>query len=300
MLIKYCMKKICFALFCVLFLVYFLGNPSGAIAASSRGLTLWFTQILPTLLPFSVLSYVVLASGLLSCRKRGISREGYVLLCGFLFGFPIGSKLAADLYREGELSRRHAMILCCFANNLSPAYVTAALGEILALPVRGRYYLLLYGIPLLLCTVCLLTGEKTEAVHKKSASGFRLDMQIVDAGIINGFETLIKICGYIMLFSLLSEMLKTVVSGNAGLLLTGCTEVTNGIAALEKAGLPDNITCLVALFFLSLNGISGFFQTASILSGTDLSAKQYAAGKLLTAALVTAAAIILLLLGALV
>jgi hypothetical protein len=293
------MKKIFFAIFCICFLVYFLWNPSAAIAASARGLTLWFTQLLPTLLPFSVLSYVVLASGLLSCGKRGISREGYVLLCGFLFGFPIGSKLASDLYRKGELSRKNATILCCFANNLSPAYVTAALGQILGLPVSGRLYFLLYGIPLFLCLLSLhLCGEAVPR-HKKTASGFHLDMQIVDAGIINGFETLIKICGYIMLFSLLSEMLKTVVSDRAGLLLIGCTEVTNGIAALAQANPGDTITCMYALFFLSLNGVSGFFQTASLLSGTDLSLRRYALGKLLTVGLIMAAAAILLFCGVL-
>jgi hypothetical protein len=296
------MKKLCFALFMILFVVYFLGNPSSAIDASSRGLMLWFTQLLPTLLPFSVLSYVVLASGLLSCGKKGISREGYVLFCGFLFGFPIGSKLAADLYREGQLSRRNATILCCFANNLGPAYVTAALSEMLALPVRGRLYLLLYGIPLSLCLVSLFVWGKPAGRQKNTASGFHLDMQIVDAGIINGFETLIKICGYVMIFSLLSEMLKSTPlgSGHLGLILIGCTEVTNGIAALSQAGLSDGITCLLALLFLSLNGLSGFFQTASLLGGTDLSVRRYAAGKLLTTGLVTATATVLLLLGALV
>jgi hypothetical protein len=294
------MKKIIFALFIILFIAYFLGNPSAAIAASARGLTLWFTQLLPTLLPFSVISYVVLASGLLSSGKKGISREGYVLLCGFLFGFPIGSKLSADLYREGQLSRRNAAILCCFANNLSPAYVTTALGEILGLPVRGRLYLLLYGIPLLLCLTCLHLRGEAVSQQKNTASGFRLDMQIVDAGIINGFETLIKICGYIMLFSLLSEMLKTVVSNRAGLLLIGCTEVTNGIAALSEAGLNNGTTCMLALLFLSLNGMSGFFQTASLLGGTDLSVRQYAKGKLLATGLIMAAAAILLRLGVLI
>ena len=34
-----------------------------------------------------------------------------------------------------------------------------------------------------------------------------MDMQIIDAGIIHGFETLIKICGYIILFSIFCEML---------------------------------------------------------------------------------------------
>jgi hypothetical protein len=294
------MKKLLFAFLCICFLLYFLSNPSVAIAASARGLTLWFTQLLPTLLPFSVLSYVVLASGLLSCGKKGVSREGYVLLCGFLFGFPIGCKLAADLRREGQLSRRNAAILCCFANNISPAYATAALGQTLCIPVRARLYLLLYGIPLLLALVCLYLWGEPMPRHKNTASGFHLDMQIVDAGIINGFETLIKICGYVMLFSLLSEMLKTVAPDHIGLLLTGCTEVTNGIAALSEANLSDEITCMLALLFLSLNGMSGLFQTASLLAGTDLSIQQYAKGKLFSTGLILCTAAILLCFGFLV
>jgi hypothetical protein len=296
------MKKLYFAFFCVLFLIYFLTNPSDAIAASGRGLTLWFTQLLPTLLPFSVLSYVVLASGLLSSGKKGFCREAYVLLCGFLFGFPIGSKLSADLYREGQLSRRNATILCCFANNLSPAFVTAAIGEILVLPVSPWLYILLYGIPLTLCITSLLLSYQPAPLQKNTASRFHLDMQIVDAGIINGFETLIKICGYIMMFSILSEILKSVPFANSEIALMGigCTEVTNGIAELSQCNLDSGMKHLLAIFFLSWNGISGLFQTASLLQGTDLSIRQYLKGKILSTVLITLSAAILLSLGILV
>jgi hypothetical protein len=125
-------------------------------------------------------------------------------------------------------------------------------------------------------------------------------MKIVDAGIINGFETLIKICGYIMLFSMLSEILKTFTTDRTGLFLIGLTEVTNGISSLQNAGLKSGITCILALVFFSLNGLSGLFQTASILDGTDLSIFKYAKAKLLTAGIVVITAFGLLSLGLLV
>jgi hypothetical protein len=293
------MKKLLFAILSLLFIIYFLSFPEQAAAASSRGLTLWFTQILPTLLPFSVLSYVVLCSGLLNCGKKGINREGYVLLCGFCFGFPIGCKLACDLYKKSELSRRNAEILCCFANNLSPFYVSSALA-MLGLTNRGIIFLLLYGIPLLLCIISLFAFGDAGLKRKKSASGFHLDMQIVDAGIINGFETLIKICGYIMLFSMLSEILKAVTPDRTGLLLIGCTEVTNGISSLQNAGLGSGITCMLALLFLSLNGLSGLAQTASLLRETDLSVLCYIRAKLLSTGIIMVCGAILLCLGFLV
>jgi hypothetical protein len=269
------------------------------IAASSRGLLLWFNQILPTLLPFSVLSYVVIASGILNCGKKGISREFYVILCGFLFGFPIGCKLSCDLYKKREISRQNATILCCFANNISPAYAAAAL-DLLGLDNLETVFLLLYGVPLVLCLACLKIFGKKLPRHKKTASGFHLDMKIVDAGIINGFETLIKICGYIMLFSMLSEILKAVTTDRTGLILIGLTEVTNGISYLQNAGKSNGITCMLALLFLSLNGLCGFFQAASIMDGTGLSVLKYAKAKLLTAGIVVLLAFCLLNFGLLV
>ncbi len=266
---------------------YFLAAPAEALEASRRGLYLWFTQLLPALLPFSILSYVVIASGLLSCGKkvkksRISSFEWYVIFCGFLFGFPIGSKLTADLYKEGKLSYKNASILCCFTNNLSPVFVTTAVSSMLDLNVNFAVYLVIYGIPLCYGIVRLLFSKEQASVNTNTVSGFHLDMQTVDDGIMNGFETLIRICGYIMMFSIMSEVIKTLPFRNAGLnlFLVGCTEVTNGIACLAQFPCSDSTKYLSAVLFLSWNGISGLFQTASILKTTDLSIRQYLKNKL--------------------
>ena len=187
------MKK--FVCLCLVFLllIFFILFPQNALSASKQGLTLWFEQILPTLLPFSVLSYVVLRSNLFagtSTRKhRKISNEEwYIILCGFLFGFPIGSKLTGDLYREGRIPRKRAQYLCVFTNNLSPVFVVSVLHEILHLQVKLSFYLLLYGIPFLYGLVLLLRIASSEPhKQKKTASRFQITMKIVDTALINGF-----------------------------------------------------------------------------------------------------------------
>lgn len=267
----------------MLFLLYFIFFQQDALNASRQGLILWFEQILPTLLPFSILSYVVLRSNLFAIKKAkdGILsiEEWYVILCGFLFGFPIGSKLTADLYQNHRISKERAQILCVFTNNLSPVFVTAALQQILHLKAGISFYLLLYGIPFVYGMLQLFQMRTQQIPYKQknTASRFQMNMQIVDAGIINGFETLLKICGYIMMFSILAQMLRSVPWKHSliPLLMTGCMEVTNGIAMLGSSDIASRFKYLFALFFLSLNGISGLFQTASILSQTDLSMRNY-------------------------
>ena len=288
------MKK--FVCLCLVFLllIFFILFPQNALSASKQGLTLWFEQILPTLLPFSVLSYVVLRSNLFagtSTRKhRKISNEEwYIILCGFLFGFPIGSKLTADLYREGRIPRKRAQYLCVFTNNLSPVFVVSVLHEILHLQVKLSFYLLLYGIPFLYGLVLLLRIASSEPhKQKNTASRFQITMQIVDAGIINGFETLIKVCGYIMMFSILTQMLLSVPWNHTimPVLLSGCLEVTTGVATLGQSDITGSCKYILALFMLSFNGISGLCQTASILSQTNLSMRSYCKHKLIIVLLV--------------
>lgn len=305
-----------------IFLIYFFGNPAEALDASRRGLMLWLEQLLPALLPFTVLSYVILNSGIfsLSAKKPRYKRrfafmpdakEWYVICCGFLFGFPIGSKLTADLYSEKQITREQASILFLFTNNLSPAFVTSVFEAQLKRRPSVYTYLLLYGIPfaygmiLLFCnrlqarTCNSEAGNAVSDKQKNTASRFGLNMQIIDAGIINGFETLIKICGYIMLFSLAAEQLKMLpyLPSAAKTFLIGCTEVTNGMSELASFSGSGVTKYMLAMLFLSWGGISGMFQTASIISRTDLSMKKYVCTRLCLTALTAASAWLLLRLG---
>lgn len=286
----------------MIMLCFFLFCPKEALEGARGGLILWFTQLLPALLPFGILSYIVLASKLFPSaggaeKKAGkiSGLEWYIILCGFLFGFPIGSKLAADSCHEGQISRKNAVILSCFTNNLSPVFVTTALREQLQLPTGALPYVLLYGIPFAAGVIWLFMAGEPVSLQKKSASRFRLNMQIIDAGIMNGFETLIRICGYVMMFSIISQMIGLLPVGNelTKIILTGCLEVTNGIGLLAKANLSLSIKYLLALVFLSWNGLSGFCQTASLLKRERLPLMYYLKTKLVFAALTGTIAAIL-------
>ena len=299
------MKKLSCISLLIIMILYFLIYPQNALMASRRGLTLWFEQILPTLLPFSVISYIVLHSNLFShpAHEKNHSflriqpEEWYVIFCGFLFGFPIGSKLSADLYEHHRIVKKRAQILACFTNNLSPVFVTSVLVNQLHFSSVVPFFLLLYGIPLCICLALLSFIKPERFVHEKKSSRFQLNMQIVDAGIINGFETLIKICGYIMMFSIFAEIAQSIPYGSSfpKLVLTGCLEVTNGISALSQFSCNHFQKYLLTVLFLALNGISGLFQTASLLSVSNLSIKQYLKMKLLLIAAIMAIAPLLFL-----
>ena len=140
------------------------------------------------------------------------------------------------------------------------------------------------------------------STQKETASRFHMDMQIIDAGIIHGFETLIKICGYIILFSIFCEMLQTLPfpAHWFSLAATGFLEVTNGVALLSTSACTRQIKSLLAVLFLSWGGLSGIFQVSSIPHQTGLSLRNYVLQKIILLLLTVGCCIPLLFLGILI
>ena len=62
---------------------------------------------------------------------------------------------------------------------------------------------------------------------------------------------------------------------SARLLLTGCTEVTNGIARLAQYPCGRKTACLIMMLFLSFGGLSGLAQTGSMIKRSGLSLAGY-------------------------
>lgn len=108
-----------------------------------------------------------------------------------------------------------------------------------------------------------------------------MNFKIIDAGIMNGFETLARLGGYIMLFSMIASMLqKLPLPVPAILMLTGITEITNGISRLSGSLADPVFQFLFAVGFTAFGGLSGIAQTSSMVKGTGLSMKKYCLVKL--------------------
>lgn len=283
-----------FILIILLCLFYILRFPEITVHAAGNGLILWFEQVLPSLLPFAILSNIIIASDILSSlvgkimpviqKIMPVSISGaFVLLSGLLFGFPMGSKNCAAFLMDGKMDKQEAEILFIITNNMSPVFIqNYILSQQLGMSAYfGWSMLILYLPPLLLGRYYLIKHPTHKNIQKKSASRLKINFQIVDAGIMNGFETLTKIGGYIMIFSILAscflvlpipELLKTI--------CIGAVELTNGIHYLSSTALTPQIKYVLAMIFTAFGGLSGVAQTSAMIKGTGLSMKKYVLWKL--------------------
>lgn len=141
------MKRTLFfiAVLCTLF--YLLVFPKDAFLASKNGLLLWFHTVLPSLLPFLILSDFLIHTGKIPAflsRFTGFFRVcfgltsygAYAFSLGLFCGYPMGAKLTADLLREQKITLAEANYLLTFSNNASPMFITSYI-LLNTLKVRG-------------------------------------------------------------------------------------------------------------------------------------------------------------------
>lgn len=313
------MKKIVFSCIIIFLIVFSFFFPEITVYAARNGIQIWFHQILPALLPFTILSALLVKSDFLKSFKGNANLIACLITmaCGFVFGFPVGAKLSSDFYKQKLLSEKQATILAIATNNFSPVYVC---GFSLSLLFSSKEYniityIILYLTPLILLTTYLLystfykrnsnknmcVDEKNNLLKSSDTSSFQLNMQTMDESIISGFVALIKICGYIMLFSIVTEILSVIISNITAnpplilMLLQGNLEITNGINLLADIKIENSIKYIIAIQLLSLGGLSGFAQTGSILAEAGLSMHKYIIGKAILSLLLTLLSVIYVL-----
>lgn len=284
---------------CILF-CFLLLFPSKSLEASQTGLLLWFDTLLPTLMPFLILSQLVLKTELIQIVQKIFAplfrrifhcsdNGAFCVLCGFLCGYPVGARLIALQIRENRLTVAEGQYLLSFCNNVSPMFcisygIMGVIGSSKVLP----YLFIIYGSAVLFGF--FTRPQKIPApclTAKKQTSPAENIFQLVDVCIIDSFSIMIKLCGYLMLFSIINAgilMLLPVKNPYVPAALTAFLEITGGLSLVKK--LPAGIfRSALAVAALAFGGLCCIFQTNSVLGDTGLSLKKYILHKLLTALL---------------
>ncbi|MGN0481969.1 MAG: hypothetical protein ACI4HI_00295 [Lachnospiraceae bacterium] len=209
------------------------------------------------------------------------------MIAGFLFGFPMGAQITSKLCETHALSQKESQRILCISNNMGPGFLLGVVAQQTYFCATPTWLLvaLLYLPPLLLGRIWYAFDSSlpdNPSKNTNTASRSQITFKIIDAGIMNGFETLTRIGGYLMLFSIFADFIKTIVP-NAPLLrctLVGLTEVTTGIQTLATLPIPDLTKKLLALAFLAFGGLSGIGQTSAFLKNTGTKFQTYVGFKL--------------------
>lgn len=301
----------CTAVICGLLLY-----PRSALHYAGVGLNAWFHQMIPTLFPFMVITGIMIRMGLTE-HFAGFFRPFlsplfslrndclYVIIIGFLCGFPMGARVCAEMYDKGKLSRQEAQYLLSFCNNIGPVFFVSFVMATLPTPVfagttatismalclLGMYGLpVIYGILLRHTTyrqLCSSHMESPQESYRFAAdTGKPLSFAAaLDEAVSSGLDSIAKLGGYMIFFNMLNLFPALLFSGLPANIremflppLSLLLEITGGIASFGKTH-P-----FLTLTLLPFGGASCIAQTYSMIAHTDLSVYQYVRHKLIQTA----------------
>ena len=109
------MRKIFYTVFSISQICFLVLYPQEALAASKEGMQLWLNVLLPVLLPFLILTGILIHTNMAGKllqpveviwnKVLGVSAAGaYAVIVGALCGYPVGAKITSDLYENHQIS----------------------------------------------------------------------------------------------------------------------------------------------------------------------------------------------------
>ena len=114
-------------------------RPQRYAAACAEGIALWAKVVLPALFPFLVLTAWIARSGMIVGLGRKLSpllrrcglpaASAGAFLLSIVSGYPVGSRVVADLQRRGEIGRADAERLSILCSTSGPMFILGSVGS---------------------------------------------------------------------------------------------------------------------------------------------------------------------------
>lgn len=290
--------------------------PELALSAADRGISLFLNSVMPSLLPFFICANFMIALGIPALLGRyfeGLFRRvflapgssAFVFIISVTSGYPMGAKLIGDMGRRGEISVLDGKRMLAFCTTSGPLFMLGTVGASMLGQGRAGAVVAIshYGAALLngllfrfFLGVQGERGERLESPQFKKQGKSSVQSPVAQSlqknqnslleeftrSILSSFQTLGVICGYIVLFTLLTDFLQF--SGLLNFLdslwqkgaVKGLLEMTVGIGTIAgSTEISMVLKCALCSMLVSFGGISIMAQSISMLSGFPIGAWYY-------------------------
>lgn len=284
------MKKLIFNISILALLLILLLNPQTTLSGSISGLTLWYKAILPSLLPFMIISNFIVQYDLtetISTIMRPLTyilkldkRAGYCIFAGLFFGFPACATTAISMYNRKHIDAHTANICIMSFNNISPAFLSGYI--CIAILKNTRYLPVIFGIhygTILLNSIFVRYIIMKNRPYCDEIYSNTNELNLTDGPVIYGIKNISKLGVYIMLFSILSQYLQKLPIIFTPY-LCGIFEITTGINAISESIHNSALLLVIIMPFITFGGICGILQTFAVDTASLIEKRKYLISRL--------------------
>ena len=291
-------------------IIIFIININTSLNAVIEGLNLCFNAIIPTVFPFSVICNLLICYdgisiysrylGNLFCKPLNLSKNcSFPIIASLICGYPLGAKYCSDIYKLGYINRDEYIRLLNIATNCGPIFILGVIGTSFFSNIEIGYLLLIANYLSVFIVGLLSRRSSRPTVNsvmqiKKSSKSFGDNLKY---SIENAINTTLSITGFIVVFTILINLLKdnhqiniliynlessiNLPTGVLYSLFLGSIEITNGCSSIYNSIFETPLKLALISFLCSFSGLSIIAQASSFISPFGVSIKKYSLLKLL-------------------
>ena len=265
------------------------------------GIKLCFNVIIGSVFPFFIFSDLVLSKLqrgrnklLNSLFKKLFHINGaafFTFICGTLCGFPLGARLADDMYNDGLISEDEFVRLVAISTCSSPSFVISGIGAAMRGSIKDGIIIYLSSLGATI-TVSLLFAKG------KKATVIRTDTELRKFDLTNTIKkattSTLNVCGFVIAFSVICGLINSIpVFDGLKLFILPFLEISNAAKIFsETASLSYTASMMMTSFSVTLTGVCAMLQVKSFITNKNFPMKSFFLMKLFA---VTISAIITLL-----
>lgn len=228
-------SKILFLLAIIAALFGIIANPKLSLTSATSGIAVWFNIILPSLLPFFIISEILIGLGFVDFIGKllkpimeplfKVSGEGaFPLTMSILSGYPVGAKLTSRLREEGLITKKEGDRLICFTSTSGPLFMLGAVSigmlndSKLAPLIIIPHYLSVFVLGLLFSSYRSNNSRKSKPIRRNIFEELQESYiewlktkksigSLMTKSVKESMDTIILIGGLVIFYSVLVEIL---------------------------------------------------------------------------------------------
>lgn len=282
-----------FSILVLFFILNMLTNPARFISKSLDGISAWAFNVLPSVLPFMFFTKVLSALDTLPKLTRpfsGLSQKLfktppisiYAFIMAILSGYPVGSKMVADLYLQGKITKQDAFKMTSFCSTSGPMFIVGAVGVGMFKSAKIGYVLFLSHVLGAILNAILYRNLKLkfdESQEKTESQTKAFDLSEI---VLNSTLSILSVGCIITIFFIVIECFSPILSllpQNLAFFFEGIIEITKGCIDLATLSNQFLAVSLVS-FVISFGGISTLLQSLTMIAKLKMPVKTFALQKL--------------------
>lgn len=279
--------------------VIFIARASSAALGVQKSLSLCATTVIPSLLPFMVITSYITESGITevfekyfgkACRRslRLPGCAACIIIMSMVGGFPVGAKMISDCVSHRELTKSQGRRLLVFCVNGGPAFIINTVGSFMLGSKKAGTILLvsLYLANFIGAFFTRFFDDKT--LPEKETRIYSSGSALVNA-VSGSIKSIISICGWIIVFGSVQQIIAdTNINHELKLWVSMFFEVTGGCSSVA-----GTLPLPILAFVLGFSGFAVHAQILPYLNNCEMDYKLFFATRIITGALAMVIAILL-------